>query len=77
MSKFAGLAGMRVGYGLFPRMLVPFPHHVTPPFHNISVASALAAIASLEDLDYLKDIRGPDRRRSRRAFRSASGNSRA
>jgi histidinol-phosphate aminotransferase len=55
MSKFAGLAGMRVGYGLFPRMLVPFLHHVTPPFHNISVASALASIASLDDLDYLRD----------------------
>ena len=55
MSKFAGLAGMRVGYGLFPRMLVPYLHHVTPPFHNISVASAIAAVASLDDLDYLKE----------------------
>lgn len=55
MSKFAGLAGMRVGYGLFPRVLVPFLHHVTPPFHNISVASSLAAIASLDDLDCLRE----------------------
>ena len=55
LSKFAGLAGMRVGYGLFPRVLVPFLHHVTPPFHNISVASSVAAIASLEDLDYLRE----------------------
>jgi len=55
MSKFASLAGMRVGYGLFPRMLVPYLHHVTPPFHNVSVASAIATIASLDDLDYLKE----------------------
>lgn len=55
LSKFAGLAGMRVGYGMFPRPMVPFLHHVTPPFHNISVASSVAAIASLEDLDYLKE----------------------
>lgn len=25
MSKFAGLAGMRVGYGLFPKALVAAP----------------------------------------------------
>lgn len=56
MSKFAGMAGMRVGYGLFPAALVPHLAHVTPPFHNVSVASAEAVIASLEDLVYLRDI---------------------
>lgn len=55
LSKFAGLAGMRVGYGLFPRVLVPFLRHVTPAFHNVSVASSIAAIASLDDLDYLRE----------------------
>ncbi|MGI8475716.1 MAG: histidinol-phosphate transaminase [Thermomicrobiales bacterium] len=56
MSKFAGLAGMRVGYGLFPTSLAPFLHHVTPPFHNVSVASSEAVIASLDDLDHLRGI---------------------
>lgn len=54
MSKFAGLAGMRVGYGMFPTTFMPFVGHVAPPFHNISVASAAAAIAALDDLDYLR-----------------------
>lgn len=56
MSKFAGMAGMRIGYGLFPKALVPHLPHATPPFHNVSVASAEAAIASLNDLDYLNGI---------------------
>jgi histidinol-phosphate aminotransferase len=54
MSKFAGLAGMRVGYGIFPRDLMPFMETVTPPFHNVSLASRAAAISSLDDLPYLK-----------------------
>lgn len=54
LSKFAGLAGFRVGYGIFPQTLVPFLHGVTPPFANISLLSSLVAIASLQDLDHLK-----------------------
>ncbi len=54
MSKFAGLAGMRVGYGMFPANFMPFVNQVAPPFHNISVASATAAIAALDDLDFLR-----------------------
>jgi histidinol-phosphate aminotransferase len=53
MSKFAGLAGMRVGYGTFPASFMPYVNPVAPPFHNISLASSAAAIAALDDLDYL------------------------
>ncbi len=56
MSKFAGLAGMRVGYGLFPVSLVPYLHTATPPFHNVGMASVEAVVASLDDLDYLNGI---------------------
>ena len=56
MSKFAGLAGMRVGYGLFPKGLVPYLSHVAPAFHNVSTASAAAAIGSLDDLEYLQTV---------------------
>lgn len=56
MSKFAGLAGMRVGYGLFPESLVPHLPHATPPFHNVGMASVEAVIASLQDLDYLEGV---------------------
>lgn len=56
LSKFAGLAGMRVGYGIFPAPLMPHLWRVTPAFCNVSAASTAAAIASLEDLPYLHGI---------------------
>ena len=56
MSKFAGLAGMRVGYGVFPESLVGYALRVMPAFANVGSASAAAAIASLEDLPYLEGV---------------------
>ncbi|MGH2558780.1 MAG: histidinol-phosphate transaminase [Thermomicrobiales bacterium] len=56
MSKFAGLAGMRVGYGVFPAALMPHLHRVTPPFHNVTLASTVAAVASLDDIEYVNGI---------------------
>jgi histidinol-phosphate aminotransferase len=53
MSKWAGLAGMRVGYGLAPEQLAPAFLHVVPPFHNVALVSSEAAIASLDEKDYL------------------------
>lgn len=55
MSKWAGLAGMRVGYGLCPEAIAPAFFQVVPPFHNVALASSEAAIASLEERDYLLD----------------------
>lgn len=56
MSKFAGLAGMRVGYGVFPAALMPHLMQVMPAFGNVSAASSAAAIASLADLDHLRQV---------------------
>ncbi len=56
MSKFAGLAGMRVGYGVFRPELMPSLNASAPPFYNISIPSGIAAIASLNDLDALQEI---------------------
>ena len=58
MSKFAGLAGLRVGYGIFPPALMPDLWRVTPAFCNVSAASAAAAIASLADVPYLMGLVG-------------------
>jgi len=52
-SKWAGLAGLRVGYGLFPPALVEQLWKIKPPY-NVNVAGAAAALASLEDLDHLQ-----------------------
>ncbi|MCX8025069.1 MAG: histidinol-phosphate transaminase [Thermanaerothrix sp.] len=51
-SKWAGLAGLRVGYGVFPQWLLPALWKAKQPY-NVNVAASAAAIASLEDLDLL------------------------
>ncbi|MEW6232487.1 MAG: histidinol-phosphate transaminase [Chloroflexota bacterium] len=52
-SKWAGLAGLRLGYGIFPPGIIAHLWKIKPPF-NISVAAQAAALASLEDAAYLK-----------------------
>lgn len=54
LSKFAGLAGYRVGYGIFPEALMPWIRRAAPAFLNVSAISAAVAIASLQDLDHLR-----------------------
>jgi len=54
LSKFAGLAGFRVGYGVFPTALMPWFRRSAPAFFNISAPSAAVAIASLGDLNHLR-----------------------
>ena len=51
-SKWAGLAGLRVGYGAFPVWLLPALWKAKQPY-NVNVAASAAATASLDDLDYL------------------------
>lgn len=51
-SKWAGLAGMRIGYGVFPDHLAAQIWKVKPPF-NVSAAALLAAEASLDDIEFL------------------------
>ncbi len=51
-SKLAGLAGLRVGYGAFPSWLMPTLWKAKQPY-NVNVAASAAAIASLQDPDYL------------------------
>ena len=53
-SKWAGLAGLRVGYGAFPKWLIPTLWTAKQPY-NVSVAASAAAIASIADLDYLAE----------------------
>lgn len=55
LSKFAGLAGFRVGYGIFPQWTVPYLNRVAPPFFNVSAISSAVAVASLADLDVLNE----------------------
>ncbi len=52
MSKWAGLAGLRIGYGIMSGGLVDHVIDIKPPY-NVNAAAEAAAIASLEDSDYL------------------------
>jgi histidinol-phosphate aminotransferase len=52
-SKWAGLAGLRAGYGVFPRVLADLLWKVKVPY-NLSVAAEQAILASLEDVDALR-----------------------
>jgi histidinol-phosphate aminotransferase len=58
LSKFAGLAGMRVGYGVFPAAIMPYLMRVMPGFCNVSAAASAAAIAAVQDEDYSRSIIG-------------------
>jgi histidinol-phosphate aminotransferase len=54
-SKWAGLAGLRIGYGAFPKWLMPTLWKSKQPY-NVNVAASIAAQVSLERADELKKI---------------------
>ncbi len=51
-SKWAGLAGLRVGYGIFPSKIADYILKIKPPY-NVNVAALVAVQESLKDIDYL------------------------
>jgi len=52
-SKWAGLAGLRIGYGFFPVEMVSYLMKIKQPY-NVNVAAQAAVLASLADIDYLR-----------------------
>ncbi len=51
-SKWAGLAGLRVGYGLFPPKIADYLLRIKMPY-NVNVAALVAVQESIKDIDYL------------------------
>jgi histidinol-phosphate aminotransferase len=51
-SKWAGLAGLRIGYGMFPVEIANILLKIKEPY-CVNVAAQLAAIESVKDKDYL------------------------
>ena len=49
-SKWAGLAGLRVGYGVFPEALMPALWKLKSPY-NVNGLAQAAALSTLEDID--------------------------
>lgn len=54
-SKWAGLAGLRVGYGAFASLLMPYLWKIKQPY-NVSVAGSVAALAALEHVAARQEI---------------------
>lgn len=52
-SKWAGLAGLRIGYGVFPSGLIQHLWKIKQPY-NVSVAASSAALASLDHAEELE-----------------------
>ncbi|HCB00906.1 MAG TPA: histidinol-phosphate transaminase [Anaerolineae bacterium] len=54
-SKWAGLAGLRIGYGAFPKWLMPTLWKAKQPY-NVNVAASVAAQVSLENTNQLAKV---------------------
>ncbi|MBA7633600.1 Histidinol-phosphate aminotransferase [subsurface metagenome] len=53
-SKWGGLAGLRVGYGIFPPEIAGYLIKIKLPY-NVNVAALVAVQETLKDVDYLMD----------------------
>jgi len=52
-SKWAGIAGLRAGYGVCPTNIVPYLLKIKQPY-NINLAAHVAILESLKDVGYLQ-----------------------
>lgn len=52
-SKWAGLAGLRLGYGVFPSWLMPHLWKAKQPY-NVNVAASVAGLVSLKHRDEIQ-----------------------
>jgi histidinol-phosphate aminotransferase len=52
-SKWAGLAGLRIGYGFFPVEIAGYLMKIKQPY-NANAAAQAAVLASLADIEYLR-----------------------
>jgi histidinol-phosphate aminotransferase len=52
-SKWAGLAGLRLGYGIFPAWLMPHLWKAKQPY-NVNVAAMVAGLASLRNREEIQ-----------------------
>ncbi|NDJ86946.1 MAG: histidinol-phosphate transaminase [Chloroflexi bacterium] len=55
LSKWAGLAGLRIGYGVYPLTIIQHLWKIKHPF-NVNVAADIAARATLEDLPAMQAV---------------------
>lgn len=71
-SKWAGLAGLRIGYGAFPAWLMPILWKSKQPY-NVNVAASVAAQVSLAHVDELTTVVELLQNERQRLFESLQG----
>ena len=54
-SKAAGIAGLRLGYGIFPAWVMPYLWKFKQPY-NVNVAASVAGLASLRHTDQIMAV---------------------
>lgn len=64
-SKIYGLAALRIGYGVAHPDVIGHLQHVREPFNTNSLAQ-VAAMAALDDQDFIRDCREQNRRNRKR-----------
>ena len=52
-SKWAGLAGLRAGYGIFPVNIARYLMKIKQPY-NVNAAAQIAMVESMKDISYLR-----------------------
>jgi histidinol-phosphate aminotransferase len=67
LSKWAGLAGLRVGYMVAQPALIDLVLRVKQPY-NLNAAAEIATLASLDDLEYIRGRIGAIVRERERLF---------
>lgn len=68
-SKSAGIAGLRLGYGVFPEWMMPLLWKFKQPY-NVNVAATVAGLASLRHADEMLEIVDKIRVERDRLFRA-------
>lgn len=53
-SKWAGLAGLRIGYGIFPQEIASYLMRIKHPY-SVNVAALIAVRESLKDIDLIME----------------------
>ena len=53
LSSWAGLAGLHLGYGIFPTELMPYLWRLKPPF-SVNAAALLATEATFDDFSWVR-----------------------
>jgi histidinol-phosphate aminotransferase len=70
-SKIYGLASLRVGYAVGPRVLIDYMNRVRAPF-NVSTLAQVAAAAALDDEEHVRAAQSLNRRERHRLTETLS-----